>query len=131
MWKCDKCGREFKKINQSHFCDGLGDTVDSYIEQSEHHEVLSLIRKVINDVEPEVDEKLSCKIPTFIKGKNKIQFAVNKNHLGFYPGDEAVNEFANRITESGYTYNKGCIQIPWDKPIDYKLIEEIVKYKIL
>ena len=31
MWKCPKCGREFKKVNQSHFCGEKPKTIEEYI----------------------------------------------------------------------------------------------------
>ena len=31
MWKCPKCGREFKKKEQSHFCGEKPKTIDEYI----------------------------------------------------------------------------------------------------
>lgn len=31
MWKCPKCGREFKNINQDHYCGEPANTIDAYI----------------------------------------------------------------------------------------------------
>ena len=31
MWKCPKCGREFKKKGQSHYCGEKPKTIDEYI----------------------------------------------------------------------------------------------------
>jgi len=131
MWKCPKCNREFKKTNQSHFCSSVGETIESYIASiDEHQEILLNFHQIISDAIPEVTQKLSCKMPTFWQGKNIIQYAAHKNHLGFYPFEEAVNNFTNQITKAGYTYNKGCIQIPGNTKIDDKLITEIVKYRL-
>lgn len=33
MWKCPKCGREFARANQSHYCGEKPLTVDEYIAQ--------------------------------------------------------------------------------------------------
>ena len=69
-------------------------------------------------------------MPTYWQRENLIQFAVHKNHLGFYPFEETVNYFADEITNAGYTFKKGCIQIVWNKPIDYELIKRIVQYRV-
>ena len=31
MWKCPKCGREFKNVDQGHYCGKAPETVDEYI----------------------------------------------------------------------------------------------------
>jgi len=132
MWICPKCNREFAKNNQGHYCSAVGESIDSYIEQSadEHREILQKIREVIRANAPNATEKLSYKMPTFWQGENLIHFASHKNHLGIYPTPSATNHFADRITEAGYTFSKGCIQISWNKPIDYELVAEITKYRV-
>ena len=32
MWTCPKCGREFKRTNQGHYCGKAPENVDEYIE---------------------------------------------------------------------------------------------------
>jgi len=129
MWKCPKCHRDFKRNNQGHFCSAIGDTIDSYIEYAndEHKKHLIKVRKTVNKAAPHATEKLSQKMPTFWQGKNIVQFAAHKNHLGFYPGEKAVHHFAEQITQAGCTFEKGCIQIPWDI-IPYDLIIDIVSF---
>ncbi|MCL2792990.1 MAG: DUF1801 domain-containing protein [Spirochaetaceae bacterium] len=129
MWTCSKCNRSFKNINQSHYC-GDFKTIDEYIEHSpeEHRDILRRVRETIRSVMPEATEKLSWKMPTFWQEKNLIQFAVHKNHLGLYPGPEAVKEFASQIEKEGFKSNKGVIQLPWNKPIPYELIKAIALY---
>lgn len=65
-------------------------------------------------------------MPTF-KGKhNIIHFAANKKHLGLYPGEKAIEHFADRLSE--YKTSKGTIQLPYDKPMPLDLIADIVKW---
>jgi len=129
MWICPKCNRNFKNTNQSHYCGDIT-SIDEYIEQApaEFQETLQQVRAVIHKAAPDAVEKLSWKMPTFWQGKNVIQFAVHKKHLGLYPGDAAVTEFSQQLEDNGASYNKGSIQIPWDKPMPYELIEAITKY---
>ena len=39
MWICPKCGREFKRTNQDHYCGKAPETVPEYIDlqPSENH----------------------------------------------------------------------------------------------
>ena len=75
---------------------------------------------------PEAREKISWSMPTYWKGRNLIQFAASKRHVGLYPGPEAVEAFAARLTE--YKTSKGTIQLPYSKPLPLELIEEIAKW---
>jgi uncharacterized protein YdhG (YjbR/CyaY superfamily) len=67
-------------------------------------------------------------MPTFYLHENLVHFAVYKNHIGFYPGPEAIEVYHHRL--EGYTYSKGAIQFPLDKPLPLEIIQEIVRYRI-
>ena len=43
-WKCPKCGREFSRIDQQHYC-GKPETIDEYIE-SQDEPVQEKLREV-------------------------------------------------------------------------------------
>ena len=68
-------------------------------------------------------EKISWSMPTYWRGRNLIQFAAFKRHIGLYPGPEVVAEFSGRLTE--YKASKGAIQFPYSKPLPVELIREI------
>jgi uncharacterized protein YdhG (YjbR/CyaY superfamily) len=113
MWKCSKCGREFKTNNQHHFCGKIG-TVDEYIadQPEEIQPLLASVRKVIRAALPgDTTEKIAWAMATYWKGRNLIHFAAQKHHLGIYPGAEAVEYFAPKLT--GYKSTKGAIQFPY------------------
>ena len=127
MWKCPKCGREFKKAEQSHFC-GKNNSIDDYIadQPAEVRPLLQAIRETIRAVAPEAIEKMAWQMPTFWQGENLVHFAAFKKHIGFYPGGDAVNVFAQRLAD--YKTSKGAIQFPLDQPVDHKLIADIVSW---
>ena len=129
MWQCPKCGRYFKKQNQSHYCGNKPTTIDEYIaaQAEEVRPILELIRKTIREAAPEAVEKISWSMPTFWQRENLIHFAAFKKHIGIYPGDLSRTPFEQRL--SAYKTTKGAIQLPLDKPIDYDLIAEITKYR--
>lgn len=129
MWKCPKCNREFKNTEHNHFCDKLN-SIDEYIaaHPEDVRSLLQNIRETIRKAAPEATEKISWQMPTFWQGENIIHFAAFKKHIGLYPGGEATAVFAERL--AGYKTSKGAIQLPLDKPIDYDLITDIVRWRV-
>ncbi len=128
-WKCPKCGREFKSTHQDHYCVKVN-VIDEYIalQPADVQPLLQNIRETIRAAAPEATEKISWRMPTFWQGENLIHFAAFKSHIGLYPGAEAVEVFAGRLT--GYKTSKGAIQLPLGKPIDYQLIADIVRWRV-
>lgn len=129
MWKCPQCGREFKNVEQSHVC-GKIDTVDDYISRqpAEVQLLLQAIRATIRAAAPDAAEKISWQMPTFWQGENIVHFAAFKNHIGIYPGGEAVGVFAQRLT--GHQTSKGSIRFFLDQPVDHQLIADIVRWRV-
>ena len=99
--------------------------IDEYISRQDEairprlHAIHATIRSAI----PDAQEKISYQMPTFWKGRNIIHFAAFKNHIGIYPGGEATQVFADRLTE--YKTSKGTIQLPHDRELPLELIREI------
>lgn len=106
-------------------------TIEQYIENFDSEkqpilwEILKSIRKV---APPDAVETISYKMPTIRYNGNLIHFALFKNHLGVYPGPDAINHFAADL--QNYATSKGTIQFPLDKPLPTKLIEDIVLYNV-
>ena len=127
MWKCPKCGREFKNKGQSHYCGEKPKTIDEYIlsQDTDKQEDLQHIRQILHRALPEAEERISWSMPTYWKKHNIIHFAASKKHIGLYPGPEAVIHFAEELGD--YKTEKGTIRIPYGK-IDAALIEKIAKW---
>lgn len=130
MWKCEKCGREFKNVNQDHYCGSAPTTIDEYIaaQAEDVRPLLAKVRETIRASAPDAVEKISWRMPTFWQGVNLIHFAAFKKHLGIYPGDLTLTPFADQLTD--YHTTKGAIQLPYDKPIPYDLIAEITAFRV-
>lgn len=130
MWICPKCKREFKNMNQNHYCGDSPKTIDEYIDgfPPEVAALLSQVRKTIRDAAPDATEKISWQMPTFWQKENLIHFAASKNHLGIYPGDLSKAPFLERLEE--YHTSKGAIQFPFDRPIDFDLIADITRWRV-
>lgn len=127
MWTCPKCGREFKKNEQSHYCGEKPKTIDEYIQAQDEEKQgdLQYLRQILRDALPEAEERISWSMPTFWRKHNILHFAASRNHIGFYPGPAAVEQFAEELKD--YQTSKGTIRIPYGK-IDAALIEKIAKW---
>ena len=128
MWTCPKCGRTFKKQGQNHYCGDAPQTVEEYItsQPEEVRQFLTDIRAAIRAALPEAEERIAWSMPTFWKQYNIIHFAASKNHVGLYPGPEAVREFAERL--EGYKTSKGTIQLPYNRPVPVELISDLARW---
>lgn len=86
MWKCPKCGREFKNKEQDHFC-VKPNSIDEYIaaQPEDVQSLMQSIRGTIRAAAPEATEKISWQMPTFWQGENLIHFAAFKNTSGCTP----------------------------------------------
>jgi uncharacterized protein YdhG (YjbR/CyaY superfamily) len=105
-------------------------SVDEYILQfsPEVQEKLQTLRKVIKESAPDAEEKMSWQMPTFALHGNLVHFAAHKKHIGFYPGANGIDAFKLKLSE--YKGSKGAVQFPYEKPIPYELIREIVRFRV-
>ena len=126
-WKCPKCGREFSRQNQDHYC-VKPQNIDEYIvaQAAEIQPVLNELRGILRNALPEAQERISWSMPTYWKGKNIIHFAAAKKHIGLYPGDQAAVVFKDEL--AGFDVSKGTIRIPYNKPLPAQLIAKIARW---
>ena len=105
-------------------------SIDEYILQFplEVQEILEKLREVIRESAPNSEEKISYQMPTFYLYGNLVHFAAYKKHIGFYPTSSGIEAFKDRLSE--YKTSKGTVQFPIEKPLPYKLISEIVKFRV-
>lgn len=85
-------------------------SVDEYIDSfpEDVQEKLDLIRKTIKKTAPKAEESISYNMPTYKQNGLLIYFAVFKSHIGLYPGS---------------------IRLPLSKPVDTKVISDLVKHQ--
>ena len=106
--------------------------VSKYIHQFPEgvQEILNKIRNIILDEVPNAEERISYAMPAFFLNKKPlVYFAAFKNHIGFYATPSGHSEFQDELSK--YKQGKGSVQFPLDKPIPYKLIERIVKFRVI
>lgn len=95
MWVCPKCGREFRRRNQGHFCGLPPATVSEYIEQQELsvQDYLNKIRKIICQNAPEAVERIAWSMPIYERNGKSLSFAACHKHISLYVGSEVIERF--------------------------------------
>lgn len=104
--------------------------IDEYIAgfPKDVQEILQKIRMTIREEAPDAEEAIKYQIPTFTLKGNLVHFAASKNHIGFYPTPQGIEEFVDELTP--YASGKGSAQFPLDKPIPFDLIRRIVRFRV-
>lgn len=112
-------------MNQGHYCGDAPKTIDAYIAAQPEpvQPYLVQLRDALRAVLPEAQERISWRMPTYWNKRNIIHFAAFKNHIGLYPGAEAILAFADRLTE--FKTSKGAVQFPYSRPLPLALIADI------
>ena len=125
MWMCPRCGREFKRTNQGHYCGEAPKTVLEYIDTQpiETHSHLKEMMNAIQNSVPCVNERILWSMPYYEKEGKSISFSACKKHISFY---EAIEAFASELSE--FVIKKNAIYFPYDKALPTELIENIVKW---
>ena len=105
-------------------------TVDEYIARydGEVRSRMERLRKLILDCSPDIGEKIAWGMATFVLHGNLVHFSGEKRHLGFHPTPSAIGAFAEQL--GAYQYSKGTVQFPYDRPMPYELIRDMVMLRV-
>ena len=127
MWTCPKCGRDFKKTNQGHYCGKAPESVDEYIalQIPEAKKQLDELRCIIRTCIPEVEEKIAWSMPVFKKGNSSISMAACKKHISLYLDTEMIELFKQQSNE--FIVRKNAIYLPYDKKLPTNIIENTLE----
>ncbi len=89
---------------------------------------LEQIRELIKQLAPDAQEKISYGIPYYSLNGRLIYFAYFKNHTNLTIMASGIEHFAKDLR--GYTFGKGSIQFPHDKPLPLDFIKRIIKFRV-
>ena len=105
-------------------------TIDEHIAQfpAGTQQKLQQIRELVKSLAPGATETIAYGIPTFRLNGNLVHFAGYAQHIGLYPGSEAIEVFKQDL--AGYKTSKGTIQFPLDQPLPLELIKKITQFRV-
>ena len=106
-------------------------TVDEYIKRFPENiqVILEKVRKTIRENASSATEEISYGMPAYkTNNRRLVYFAAFSKHIGFYATPTGHEKFAKKLSQ--YKQGKGSVQFPFEKPIPYDLIAEIVRFRV-
>ena len=103
-------------------------TIDEYISacDGEQKEWMTALRALIHSCHPDITEKIAWGIPTFVLKGNLVHFSVEKKHMGFHPGQAAIDAFSDQFGK--LTHTKSTLHLPYDQSMHWDLLREMVVF---
>lgn len=80
---------------------------------------------------PELSTRLGWGMPMFTHhGTFIIAFNYSKKHLQVTPEGAALTKFSAEIEHAGYAASAMLLRIPWDVPVNYALLEKLIRFNL-
>ena len=97
-----------------------------YLTRTE--EVLGWVARKFPNLAPRIawNQPMFTDHGTFIIG-----FSVAKLHLAVAPERAGILHLSDEIVRAGYDHSKELVRFPWDRPVDFSLLEKIIEFNIL
>lgn len=105
-------------------------TVEDYLDgfPPDTRDLLRKVRETIQKAAPGAQEVISYRMPAYKLKGVLVYFAGYRHHIGFYPGASGIQAFQSELTP--YKWARGSVQFPLDRPVPFKLIDDIVRYRV-
>ena len=101
--------------------------IENEAQRARMREVLSGVGKIF----PTLTPKLAWNQPMFTDhGTFIIGFSAAKGHLAVSPEPQGMAVFSDDIAKSGYSRTGNLFRIAWDEPVDFSLLERIIRYNL-
>lgn len=101
--------------------------IENEVHRSRMREVLTWVK----DTFPILAPKIAWNQPMFTDhGTFIIGFSAAKGHFAVSPEAQGIAAFSDDIAKAGYSQTSNLFRIKWDEPVDFPLLERIIRYKI-
>lgn len=97
----------------------------------EHREKFADVLEWVNTQFPELEKRIAWNQPLFTHhGTFIIGFAYTKKHIAVNPEGTGIRHFATVFDERGLGYSKMTVRFPWNQPIDFDLLTQLIEFNI-
>lgn len=121
-----------KKLNTNKKDKASIEDIEQYlqtIEEEKHRICLQQIFDWMKEMFPSLEAKILWKQPMFVEhGTFIIGFSASQKHFSISPEAKGIEQFSKEIEKAGYTQSKNLFRIGWDAPINFCLLEKIIKF---
>ena len=102
--------------------------IDTPKHRERMEEVLTWVGKQFPNLEPKIkwNQPMFTDHGTFIIG-----FSISKHHLAVSPENAGIIHFSDDIVEAGYDHTQQLVRIPWDRPVNFLLLEKMIAFNIM
>lgn len=101
------------------------------IDNTEHREYVEDLVQHIQEKYPELELEIKWSQPMFSQdGTYIIGFSTAKKHLAVAPEGKGIRQFQDYLDEHDMDYTKQLIRMPWNKPFDIKLIDDMIEFNM-
>ncbi|WP_163538475.1 iron chaperone [Gracilibacillus sp. YIM 98692] len=108
------------------FADYLAN-IDNPQHRARTEEVLAWVTEKFPNLVPAIkwNQPMFTDHGTFIIG-----FSIAKHHLAAAPERAGIIHFSDEIVQAGYDHSKMLVRFPWDRPVDFSLLEKMIEFNI-
>lgn len=97
------------------------------MQEQKAHEHLWKIYNVLEELLAETTTKtMSYQMPTYRARRNVIHFNCSKQHVGIYPGADAIRTFSNQFGD--YSFSTGTLRVKYNQEVPVELIKQLALY---
>lgn len=101
------------------------------IENDTHRSRLREVLSWVGCTFPGLSPKIAWNQPMFTDhGTFIIGFSTAKQHLAVSPEAKTMEVFSDAIAKSRYSQASNLFRIKWDEPVDFSLLESLIRYNL-
>ncbi|WP_085507397.1 iron chaperone [Thalassobacillus devorans] len=101
------------------------------IDDPDHRDRTEEVLQWVSEKFPQLKREVKWNQPMFTDhGTFIIAFSVAKKHLAVAPEQAGIEQFSDEIKQAGYEHTKQLVRMPWNRPVDYSLLEKMIAFNI-
>ena len=101
------------------------------LENMEHRDYLAEVLIWVEEKFPGLEKRIAWSQPNFVDhGTFIISFSYSKKNMVVSPEAAGVRKFSEELDKLGYGYGSMTIKFPWNRPMNYDLLEKIIRFNI-